>query len=87
MDGVPMFNCQNGFEYEIWNNMMKVFLQAQGNDVWLAVVKGYNSTKKAKTTAKKELKKKNKIAIDFIWKALPDPVREIVGQCSSAKEL
>ena len=87
MDGVPMFNCQNGFEYEIWNNRMKVFLQAQGNDVWLAVVKGYNSTKKAKTTAKKELKKNNKIAIDFIWKALPDPVREIVGQYSSAKEL
>ena len=50
-------------------------------------MKGYNSTKKAKTTAKKELNKNNKIAIDFIWEALLDSVRETVGQYSSAKEL
>jgi hypothetical protein len=33
------------------------------------------------------LKKNNKIAMDFIWEGLPNPVREKVGKCSSAKEL
>jgi hypothetical protein len=47
----------------------------------------YNATKKEKTTTKKELKKNNKIAMDFIWEGLPDPVREKVGKCSSTKEL
>ena len=47
----------------------------------------YNATKKEKTVAKKELKKNNKIAMDFIWEGLPDLVRENVGKCSSAKEL
>jgi hypothetical protein len=40
-----------------------------------------------KTTTKKELKKNNKIAMDFIWEGLPKPIREKVGKCSSAKEL
>jgi hypothetical protein len=33
------------------------------------------------------LKKNNKIAMDFIWEGLPNPVREKVGKCSSSKEL
>jgi hypothetical protein len=33
------------------------------------------------------LKKNKKIAMDFIWEGLPDPVREKVGKCSSAKEI
>jgi hypothetical protein len=36
---------------------------------------------------KKELKKNNKIAMDFIWEGLPNLVREKVGKCSSAKEI
>jgi hypothetical protein len=46
-----------------------------------------NATKKSNTTIKKELKKNNKIAIDFIWEGLLDLVREKVGKCSSAKEI
>jgi hypothetical protein len=42
---------------------------------------------KEKTVTKKELKKNNKITMDFIWEGLPKPVREKVGKCSSAKEL
>jgi hypothetical protein len=63
------------------------FLKAQGYDVWYSVVTGYTTTKKPKTTTKKELKRNNKIAMDFIWEGLPDLVREKVGKCSSAKEL
>jgi hypothetical protein len=37
--------------------------------------------------AKKELKKNNKISMDFIWEGLPNPVKEKVGKCSSVKEI
>jgi hypothetical protein len=40
-----------------------------------------------KIAAKKELKKNNKISMDFISEGLPNPVREKVGKCSSTKEL
>jgi hypothetical protein len=33
-----------------------------------------------------ELKKNNKIAMNFIWEGLPNPTRENVGKCSSTKE-
>jgi hypothetical protein len=31
--------------------------------------------------------KNNEIAMNFIWEGLPNPLRENVGKCSSAKEL
>jgi hypothetical protein len=86
-NGVPLFNGQNGLKYELWSGRTKVFLQAQGYYIWLSVITGYDSSKREKTAAKKELKKNNKIAMDFIWEGLPNPVREKVGKCSSAKEL
>jgi hypothetical protein len=84
-NGVPMFNGQNGFKYEMWSIRTKVFLQAQGHYIWLSVVTGYDNSKREKTAAKKELRKNNKIEMDFIWEGLPNPVREKVGKCSSAK--
>jgi hypothetical protein len=54
----------------------KVFLKAQGYDIWQSVVTGYDSSKREKTTTKKELKKNNKIAMDFILEGLPDSVRK-----------
>jgi hypothetical protein len=86
-NGVPMFNGQNGFKYEMWSIRTKVFLQAWGHYIWLSVVTGYDSSKRAKIAAKKELRKNNKIAMDFIWEGLPNPVREKVGKFSSSKEL
>jgi hypothetical protein len=65
-NGVPLFNGQNGLKYEMWSGRTKVFLQAQGYYIWLSVVTGYDSSKREKTAAKKELKKNNKIAMDFI---------------------
>ena len=64
---------------------MKVFLQAQGYHIWLSVIIGYDSSKREKTATKKELKKNKKIAVDFIWEGLDNPVREKVGKCSSSK--
>ena len=86
-NGVPMFNGHNGFKYEMWSISTEVFLQEQGHYIWLLVVTGYDSSKRAKTTAKKELKKNNKITMDFIQEGLPNLIREKVGKCSSTKEL
>jgi hypothetical protein len=86
-NGIPWFDGQIGQNYEMWNIIMKTFLQAQGYDVWKSVVTGYTATKKPKTATKKELKRNNKIAMDFILEGLPDSVKEKVGKCLSAKEL
>jgi hypothetical protein len=87
VNGASIFDGQNGMSYEIWSDRMKVFLQAQGYDVWHSVVTGYISSKKPKTATKKELKRNNKIAMDFILEGLSDPVKVRMGQCSSTKEL
>jgi hypothetical protein len=50
-NGVPMFNGQNGLKYEIWSGRMKVFLKAQGYDIWKSVATGYDSSKREKTTS------------------------------------
>jgi hypothetical protein len=71
----------------MWSIRTKVFLQAQRHYSWLSVVIGYDISKRAKTAAKKELRKNNKIAMDFIWEGLPNPVREKVGKFPSTKEL
>jgi hypothetical protein len=52
-----------------------------------SVVTGYNATRKPKTATKKELKKNNKIAMDFIMEGLCDSTKDKVGKCSSTKEL
>ena len=86
-NGVPFFNDQNGLKYEMWSGRTKVFLQEQEYYIWLSVVIGYDNSKREKTVAKKELKKNNKIEMDFIWEGFPNPVREKVGKFSLAKEL
>jgi hypothetical protein len=86
-NGVPLFNGRNELKYEIWNRSTKIFLQAHGHYIWLSVVIGYDSSKREKIAAKKELKKNNQIAMDFMWEGLPNRVREKVGKSSSAKEL
>jgi hypothetical protein len=42
-NGVPMFNGQNGFKYEMWRIRKKVFLQAHGHYIWLSIFIGYDS--------------------------------------------
>ena len=86
-NGVRMFNGQDGFKDEMQRIGTEAFLHAQGHYIWLSVVTGYDSSKRAKTAAKKELRKNNKIAMDFIQEGLPNLVREKVGKCSSTKEL
>ena len=56
-NGVPVFNGQNGLNYEISSGSTKVYLQVHGYYIWLSIVIGYDSSKREKTAAKKELKK------------------------------
>jgi hypothetical protein len=86
-NGEPLFNGKNGLKYEIWIRSTEVFLQKQGHYICLSFVIGHDSSKWEKTATNKELKKNNKITMDFIWEGLPNLVREVVGKCSSAKEL
>jgi hypothetical protein len=74
-NGVPMFDGRSGLKYEMWSIRTRNFLEEQGYDIWYLVVTIYDSTKKEKTINNKELKKNNKIAMDFIWEGLPDLVR------------
>lgn len=54
--------------YEIWIIRMRVFLQAMGYDIWQSVVTSYTPSKRPpKSIAKKELKRNNKLAMDFIF--------------------
>jgi hypothetical protein len=86
-NGVPLFNGHNGLEYDMWSIRMRTFLKAHGYDILYTISIGYDATNKSKTTTKKELKKNNKIEMDFIQEGLPDPVREKVVKCSSTKEI
>jgi hypothetical protein len=37
-NGVPLFNGQNGLEYEMWSIRMGTFLKAYGYDIWYSFV-------------------------------------------------
>jgi hypothetical protein len=74
-NGIPWFDGQIGQNDEMWNIRMKTFLQAQGYDVWQSIVTIYTTTKKPKNVAQKELKRNNKIAVDFILEGLPYSVK------------
>jgi hypothetical protein len=87
MNLVPMFNGQNGLDYEIWSRKMKTCLQEQGYDIWYSIFIGYNGSNKPKTTTKKELNKNKKITIYFIMEGLLDSIKDKVGKFSLAKEL
>jgi hypothetical protein len=83
-NGIPPFDGSN-FEY--WSNRMETYLKSLGTYVWFSVASGYNALKKPKTTAQKEAKRNNKLAIDTIMDGLTDSVKSKVGSCASSKEI
>jgi hypothetical protein len=82
---VPQFDGQNVLSYELWRNMMKSFLGAQGYDVWYSIVTRYTDSKKLKTASKKELKRNKKIEMNFMLEGLLDPLKTKVEQFPSTK--
>jgi hypothetical protein len=59
-NGVTMFNVHNGLKYEMWSRRKKVFLQEREHYIWLSIVTRFDSSKREKIAAKKELKKNKK---------------------------
>jgi hypothetical protein len=64
---------------------MKPFLQVHEFDVWKSVFIGYTALKKPKTATKMELRRNNKISMDFILEILPNSIKDKVGKCSLTK--
>ena len=74
-------------KYSIWSMKMKWNLQSVGYDIWNSNVNGYVPPNKVKSTTQKEARRYNSKAKEIILDGLPDPVKERVGKCISAKEL
>ena len=64
---------------------MQVYLEAIG--VWKLVVTGYIAPKKVKTSAHKEAKKNNSMAMESILEGLADIQKKKIGKCILAREL
>ena len=79
-NGIPPFDGRN-FEY--WKNRMETYLKSLGEYVWFSVASGYNALKKPNTTAQKEAKRNNKLAIDTILDGLTNSVKYKVGSWAS----
>ena len=83
MNGVPLSYESN--YYLIWKMRMKGYLDKIG--VWNSVVTGYTPPNKVKTSAQKEAKKNNYMAMEAILEGLADIEKKKIGKCISAKEL
>ena len=64
-----------------------MYLQSLGYGVWNAVISDYIPPKRVRTTSQKESKKNNSREIEVILDGLPQPIKEKIGPCLSAKEL
>ena len=83
--GTPLFDELN---YALWNVRMRVFLQAQGVDVWKAVVNRYNVPATPPTDqASKKLYEDNSKAMNTILSGLAETVFVKVMHCETAKEI
>jgi hypothetical protein len=65
---------------------MKEYLKIFG--VWEIVINAHVPSKKqSKSTAQKEARKNNSIALKFILDGLPNSIKKSVGEYTSAKDL
>jgi hypothetical protein len=67
---------------------MRVYLKTMGETIWKATVGGYVLLKnKSKFAAQREGKKNDALALKTILSGLSSPIKESMGQCTSAKDL
>ena len=74
-------------EYAYWTIRMRVYLQSLGYEVWNSVISDYNPSRRIRTTSQKESKQNNSRVMEAIFDGLPQPIKENIGPCLSAKEL
>ena len=83
--GTPLFN---GLNYAFWNVRMRVYLQAQGVDIWKAIVNRYNVPATPPTNQdSKKLYEDNSKAMNEILSGLAETVFVKVMHCETMKEI
>jgi hypothetical protein len=84
-DEVPILDEEN---YSTWRIEMRVHLKTMGVAIWKAAIGGSVSLKnKSKYAAQREGKKNDALALKTILSGLSSPIKESMGQCTSAKDL
>jgi hypothetical protein len=74
--------------YSTWRIEMKVYLKTMGATIWKATIGGYVPLKnKSKFAAQREGKKNDALDLKTIISGLSSPIKESMGQCTSAKDL
>jgi hypothetical protein len=74
--------------YSTWRIDMRVHLKEMGEGIWKAAIGGSISLKnKSKYTPQREGKKNDALAIKTTLYGLSIPIKEIMGQCTSTKDL
>jgi hypothetical protein len=84
-DEVPILDEEN---YSTWRIEMRVHLKEMGAAIWKAAIGGSVPLKnKSKFAAQREGKKNDALALKTILSGLSSPIKESMGQCTSAKDL
>jgi hypothetical protein len=84
-DEVPILDEEN---YSTWRIEMRVYLKTMGATIWKAAIGGSVPLKnKSKFAAQREGKKNDALALKTILSGLSSPIKESMGQCTSAKDL
>jgi hypothetical protein len=74
--------------YSTWRIEMRLYLKTMGAAIWKAAIGGSVHLKnKSNFSAQREGKKNNALALKTILSGISSPIKEIMGQCTSAKDL
>jgi hypothetical protein len=84
-DDVPILDEEN---YSTWRIEMKVHLKEMGVGIWKATIGGSVSmTNKSKFAVQREVKKNDALTLNTILSGLSSPIKDSMGQCTSAKDI
>jgi hypothetical protein len=84
-DEIPILDEKN---YSTWRIDMRLYLKTMVAAIWKVAIGGLVLLKnKSKFAAQREGKKNDALALNTILSVLSSPIKESMGQCTSAKDL
>jgi hypothetical protein len=84
-DEIPILDEEN---YSTWRIEMRVYFKTMGETIWKAAIGGSVLLKnKSKFASQREGKKNDALALKTILSGLSSPIKEIMVQCTSTKDL
>ena len=84
-DEVSILDEEN---YSTWRIEMRVYLKTIGATIWKTTIGGSIPLKnKSKFAAQREEKNNDALALKNILSGLSSPIKEIIEQCTSTKDL